>query len=98
MEDSTDLEPQHSSYRTIAGQSIDLALWPSFEVGALDDTVRKLYLAKRAAVTLYLSGATATQIKDQTGLGARYAYKLIRERCLQVHPDGRIYGWRVMTQ
>lgn len=96
MEDSADLEHQQSPFRTVAGHTIDLDLWPSFEVGALDDPARQLYLAKRAAVTLYLSGATAAQIKDQTGLGARYAYKLIRERCLQVHPDGRIYGWRAL--
>lgn len=27
-------------------------------------------------------------------MSAKQAYRLIRERCLQPHPDGRVYGWR----
>ncbi|WP_454694668.1 hypothetical protein [Achromobacter aegrifaciens] len=96
MEDSADIESRNYSYRTISGQSIDLALWPTPEVGGLDDGARQHYLAKRAAVALYLSGVAPKQIKDETGFGARYAYKLIRERCLQLHPDGKIYGWRAL--
>ncbi|MHA6884515.1 hypothetical protein [Ralstonia pseudosolanacearum] len=60
----------------------------------MDGDRRALYFARKQAVSLYLSGAAANTIKRLTSLGEKQAYRLIRERCLETHPDGRPYGWR----
>ncbi|MFL9869740.1 hypothetical protein PQR67_36725 [Paraburkholderia fungorum] len=82
------------SRRTVGGRSIDTAQWATPDEGALEGDRRVLYLARKQAVRLYLSGATADTIKKLTSLGSKQAYRLIRERCLETHPDGRPYGWR----
>jgi len=45
-------------------------------------------------VRLYLDGASGADIKEKAGIGRSQVYRLITERCLAPHPDGRIYGWR----
>lgn len=80
--------------RIVGGNTIDTSQWPTPDEGALEGNRRALYFARKLAVELYLSGATTCVLKQQTSLGAKQAYRLIRERCLETHPDGRPYGWR----
>jgi hypothetical protein len=87
-------DSSHCSCRTIGRGAIDTSLWASPDEGALEERRRALYLARKEAVSLYLSGATAEAIKRLTSLSAKQAYRLIRERCLETHTDGRPYGWR----
>lgn len=82
------------SRRTVGGRSIDTSQWATPDVGALQGERRALYLARKKAITLYLKGETDQVIKNATSLGAKQAGRLIRERCLETHPDGRPYGWR----
>ncbi|WP_434668225.1 hypothetical protein P5W99_36975 [Paraburkholderia sp. A3BS-1L] len=84
----------YCSTRTMGRRTIDTSQWASPDEGALEGSRRALYFARKEAVSLYLSGATADTIKHLTSLGAKQAYRLIRERCLETHPDGRPYGWR----
>lgn len=94
MED-TDLDGNcNFSSRVIGGQSIDISQWPTPDEGALPDNQRVQYFNRKQAVRLYLSGARADAIKQAAGLTAKQAYRLIRERCLEIHRDGRPYGWR----
>ena len=87
-------DSSHCSCRMIGRQTIDTLQWASPDEGALEGDRRALYFARKQAVALYLSGATADTIKRLTSLGAKHAYRLIRERCLETHQDGRPYGWR----
>ncbi|WP_237666137.1 hypothetical protein [Burkholderia sp. KCJ3K979] len=82
------------SRRTVGGRSIDTSQWATPDEGALNDARRALYLARKRAVSLYLEGASAQTIRQLTSLGAKQAYRLIRERCLETHPDGQPFGWR----
>ncbi|WP_080487072.1 hypothetical protein [Burkholderia ubonensis] len=82
------------SRRIVAGRSIDTSQWATPDEGALNDGRRALYLARKRAVSLYLAGAAPQTIRQLTSLGAKQAYRLIRERCLETHPDGQPYGWR----
>lgn len=88
-----DLHSQYSN-RTIGGHSIDISAWATPDEGALIDEVRRSYYARKVAVSLYLQGFPASYIKSTSGLSAKQAYRLIRERCLETHTDGRPYGWR----
>lgn len=84
----------HRPVRKIGGQELDVNCWSTPDVGAFNEATRKQYLARQDAVTLYLNGAPDALIRQRSGIGAKQAYRLIRERCLQTHPDGQVYGWR----
>lgn len=81
--------------RTLAcTQPIDLESWPDLDVGALALSKRNDYFSRKEAIRLYISGASQQQVKQQCGIGLKQVKRLIVERCLQPHPDGRIYGFR----
>ncbi|EDT38802.1 hypothetical protein [Burkholderia ambifaria] len=73
---------------------VDLKSWPAVDPLALPAERSALYLRRERAIRLYLEGATDSQIKSACGMGRGQAYRLLTERCLKPHPDGRIYGWR----
>ncbi|MGU8077236.1 hypothetical protein [Burkholderia pyrrocinia] len=52
-----------------------------------------MYLRRERAIRPYLEGATKIQIKVVCGMGRGQSYRLLTERCLKPHPDGRIGGW-----
>lgn len=43
---------------------------------------------------MYLEGASEKAIVAACGFRLSHLYRLIRERCLEVHKDGLVYGWR----
>jgi len=94
-EDAAD--ESHFSSRTIGGRSVDTSTWATPDEGALAGTVRARYFARKSAVALYLAGADEDEILKKSGIGAKQTYRLVRERCLQVHPDGQPYGWRALV-
>ncbi|MDC8774517.1 hypothetical protein [Roseateles albus] len=75
----------------------DLASWPTADPGALSDKDRKIYLARKLAVELCVAGHSDKQIKTQCGIGLKHTVRLIRERCVLVHADGRIWGFRILV-
>ena len=89
---------QSSLGRKIKGLSnttfADLESWPTPDEGAFSENDLSLYLKRKTAITLYLSGCSETLLREKHGFGRSHLYRLITERCLQTHPDGLIYGWR----
>src|SRR5476649_1441322 len=78
----------------IAGTPIDLSIWQYPDEGALNEPKRAQYFSRKLAVELYIEGASSAVIKTRCGIGRRRVYDLIRNRCLETHPDGQCYGWR----
>ena len=76
----------------------DISEWPSIDEGALSTEARDEFLARKRAVLFYLDGQSEAIIRKTAGIGIKQVYRLIRERCIQVHPDGRIYGWRALIK
>lgn len=71
----------------------ELEAWPTPDEGGLgDDTSR--YLQRKRAVQSYLQGASDAELKRCFSLSLKRVYCLITTRCLKIHPDGSIYGWR----
>jgi transposase InsO family protein len=75
----------------------DLDKWPYPDEGAFAEDHRVLYLNRKNAVKLYVSGSSAETILDNCGFTLSHVYRLITERCLCPHPDGLIYGWRALV-
>ena len=80
--------------RGIDTECLRTELWPTIDEGALPDSKRNVYLARKRAATLFLQGSPASTIKSSTGISMDYIGRLIRQHCVETHPDGRLVGWR----
>ena len=70
--------------------------WPDVDVDALAPDQRDLFVARRRAVDAYLGGeSTLQQIQRDTGIATGNILRLA-ERCVQIHKDGRIWGYRAL--
>lgn len=94
MNDDTVGDPSFVTSRVVAKQTVDTSIWVTPDEGALTGKMRDRYFLRKLAISLYLSGASDLVIKQRCLIGSKQVYRLIRERCLEVHPDGRPYGWR----
>lgn len=71
----------------------DLRTWPTVFEPALGENL-PAFLKRKHAVIDYLSGTTDAILRQRHGLSLKAVYRLIVSRCLRVHRDGLIYGWR----
>lgn len=75
-------------------QQVDVSNWEAPDEGPMADELRDHYLRRRGAITDYLDGKSDQYLKENWNLGRAQARRLIVERCLQTHPDGKLWGWR----
>lgn len=68
--------------------------WPHPDEGAFSPNIRAMYSNRKKGVLLYLDGNSQSIIFKESGLKINQVHRLIVNRCLAPHPDGRIYGWR----
>jgi hypothetical protein len=80
--------------RLVVRDVVETTTWPTPDAGALSDERRAKYFSRKQAIELYFAGTPFEQIKELTSLSKRQVYRLINERCLEVHSDGQVYGWR----
>lgn len=78
-------------------EDFSLDSWPHPDVGTLCSRDLERFLKRKEAVVLYLQGAASAALYKATGIHASFLYRMIRERCMHPHPDGRIYGWRALV-
>ena len=77
-------------------REFDPSNWTAFDTAALTEGQRKVFVARRKALELYLANATVTSIETATGVVRCQLYRLL-ERCLTQHEDGRVFGWRALV-
>lgn len=99
MEQSeADSDGASSAGRHIKGLSstshADCGQWPTPDEGALAGDASTKYFLRKKAITMYLTGTSSDTIRKTCNLSTSFLYRLITERCLKTHPDGKIYGWR----
>ena len=78
MADEESAERPVFSERIVRGRSIDVSQWSTPDVGAMTDSRRALYFARKRAVEMYLSNASSESIKQATALSAKQAYRLVQ--------------------
>ena len=76
---------------------LDLSTWAEFDSNALPVAQRKVFLARRRAIELYAQRTTIGQIEAETGVDRRQLYRLL-VRCVELHEDGRIFGFRALVR
>jgi hypothetical protein len=72
----------------------ELDEWPDVEAGALTVEALEDYLHRKHAIQAYLAGATGRDMMERHNVTLRWVVDILRDRCLQAHTDGRIFGWR----
>ncbi len=76
--------------RRAISDELEVNAWKFPDGGALLDKKDNVYRSRKRAIELYLTGATDAA----DGPVFNSTYRLIRERCLAVHKDGEVWGWR----
>jgi hypothetical protein len=75
---------------------LDLETWPEINEQVFDDAaVRDTIDRRRTAVQMYVAEVPSDQIELETKVSGRMALYWFK-RCLEVHEDGRIYGFRAL--
>lgn len=69
--------------------------WPTVDELSLSTNDGASFARRYKAFRLYSAGAALSQIRNETGICAQHLYDLL-DRCLKIHPDGRIYGFRAL--
>lgn len=87
--------------RNLAGvtdqEDFSLDDWTDVDEGALNESMLLRFRKRKEAIRLYLRGESGEVILAATGLRTKYLNRLVRERCMQQHSDGRVYGWRALV-
>lgn len=91
---STRVGSRSASQLLATSQRIDTKTWVRVDPDALPAKERGLFMLRRRSIELYLSGASAADVRRETGMSRSNVYRLIVERCLVPHDDGCLYGWR----
>jgi hypothetical protein len=76
-------------------QAIDLATWPGIAWTDLDSEARKVIRQRMHALELFVQGEPVDAIEKSTGVNRRQLYRWL-ERCLSLHPDGCVFGFRAL--
>ncbi len=74
----------------------DIATWPGVDVNVLPPEKQPLYTRRFNAVRDYLAGATYGAIRRAYDISPTRLWELV-QRCLDKHPDGRLYGARALV-
>lgn len=84
--------------RRLDGAELDISNWKYPDEGALPDgPIKNGYFARKKAINLYFQDATEREIRAAAGIGLSQTLRLIKERCLSVHEDGEVWGWRALV-
>ena len=76
-------------------QALDWQSMPTVDTGALTDQARAIYQKHLRLLESYLKGESISSIETQSGIRRTHLYRLIK-RCLALHDDGRVYGYRAL--
>ncbi|HET9642044.1 MAG TPA: integrase [Burkholderiaceae bacterium] len=79
-----------------SAHSLNPSAWPEFDDRALSASRRRVFVARRKAIELYVADAALSVIEAQTGIRRGQLYRLLSQ-CTAVHEDGCVYGWRALV-
>lgn len=74
---------------------IDTSLWPTVNTSLLNEEQIIRYEGRENAIREYLKGKKVKEISEAFSVSRVELGRLLK-RCLTLHPDGRIWGWRAL--
>lgn len=73
----------------------DMSLWPTVNTSLLNEEQLTRYQGRENAIREYLKGKKVNEISEVFGISRVELGRLVK-RCLTLHPDGKIWGWRAL--
>lgn len=73
----------------------DTSLWPTVDISILSKKHSVTYERRENAIREYLTDKSVEEISKTYGIHRKELGQFLR-RCLKIHPDGRIWGWRAL--
>jgi len=73
----------------------DVSVWPALDLEALDEATRSSVERRQRAICAYLQGQPIRAISVDCRLTKTQLLRAFN-RCLVLHTDGRIFGWRAL--
>jgi len=73
----------------------DTSLWATVDTSLLNDKHSIRYESRADAIREYLADKPVKKISKAYGI-SRHELGRLLQRCLSIHPDGRIWGWRAL--
>jgi hypothetical protein len=74
----------------------DTSFWATVDPSMLTETSTPIYTRRAGAVRDYLDGEPIEKISENYGMRLPEIIRLTK-RCVQTHPDGRIWGFRALV-
>ena len=76
---------------------LDLKAWPGVNSGVLSEAKRIKFEKRKQAIEKLILGKSDQELQTECGVSRRMAVYFLK-RALKLHPDGRIYGFRILVQ
>lgn len=73
----------------------DTSLWPTVDISLLSEKHSVIYERRESAIREYLADKPVEEIYKAFRIPRNELGRLL-QRCLNSHPDGRIWGWRAL--
>lgn len=73
----------------------NLSHWPTIDITLLDENDADRVARRIQAVRAYIEGQPVGILSKQASLPRQEVYRLVK-RCMKLHPDGRIWGFRAL--
>lgn len=87
--------PQWYTRRSLPEEFRDASVWPQVDLTGLDSPLRELVERRQRAIRAYLEGHAVGLIARECGIERSDLLRYLN-RCVALHTDGRIQGWRAV--
>lgn len=88
-------KPLRTSRSELTTEQRRIEAWPSAEPFQLSQPKQELFERRRQAICAYMRNEPLAEIRGQWKF-SRWEIRRLRKRCLKVHPDGRLWGFRAL--
>lgn len=74
----------------------DTTTWAQVDSSGFSEPKRQKFEKRRQAIMAYMSGERVSEVVKRFGI-SEWEIRRLRNRCLDRHPDGRIWGFRALV-
>lgn len=82
--------------KEIYKSQISIETWPTVNISALNPERAKIFAERKEAIDRYIAGENVIGIEKFTGV-RRQKLSVLARKCLEVAPDGKIFGYRALV-
>lgn len=85
----------HFDRDNLAPELKDITLWATVNTSLLSEEDTIIFKKRENAIRAYFAGEPIGKVCEKCEISRQSLIRIVK-RCLKVHPDGRIWGWRAV--